>query len=66
MDKTTLSFFIDCFSKWVEAKPITGETTPTIAQFFMCRHGCFAIQINDQGREFVNKASDEPHLLTGV
>ena len=32
----------------------------------MCRHGCFAIQINDQGREFVNEVSDELHRLTGV
>ena len=32
----------------------------------MCRHGCFAIQINDQGREFVNEVSDELHGLTGV
>ena len=32
----------------------------------MCRHGFFAIKINDQGREFVNKVSDELHLITGV
>ena len=32
----------------------------------MCRQGCSAIQINEQGREFVNKVSDELYLLTGV
>ena len=60
---------IDCFSKWSEAKPITDKTAPTIAQFLcemICRHGCFAIQINDQGREFVNEVSDELHLITSV
>ena len=32
----------------------------------MCRHGCFDVQINDQGREFVNQLCDELHKLTGV
>ena len=32
----------------------------------MCRHGFFAIKINDQGRKFVNKVSDELYLITGV
>ena len=32
----------------------------------MCRHGCFAIQITDKGREFVNKVSEELYLFTGV
>ena len=60
---------IDYFSKWSEAKPIKDKTAPTIAQFLyemMWRHGCFAIQINDQGRKFVNEVSDELHRLTGV
>ena len=58
---------IDYFSKWSEAKPITEKTAPTIAQFLyemMCRHCCFAIQFNDQGREFVKEVSDELHLAT--
>ena len=57
------------FSKWSEAKPITDKTASTIAQFLydmMYRHGCFAIQINDQGREFVNEVSYELHFLAGV
>ena len=60
---------IDYFSKWSEAKPIKDKLAPTIAQFLyemMCRHGCFAVQINDQGREFVNQVSAELHRLTGV
>ena len=32
----------------------------------MCRHGCVEIQINDQGREFVNAVSTNLHELTGV
>ena len=41
----------------------------TVAQFLyelICKHGCFAIQINDQGREFVNKVADELHSMTGT
>ena len=59
----------DYFSKWLEAKPITDKPAPTVAQFLyetMCRHGCFAFKVNDQGREFVNEVSDELHLLTGA
>ena len=60
---------IDYFSKWSEAKPITDKTASVIAQLLykiMWRHGSFAVQINDQGREFVNKVSDELNLLTDV
>ena len=37
---------IDYFSKWLEAKPTTDKTAPTIAQFLSemtCKHGCFVI-----------------------
>ena len=64
----SLVVYIDYFSKWSEAKPIQDKTAPTIAKFsyeLICRHGCFSIQINDQGREFVNSVSDELHRLTG-
>ena len=60
---------IYCSSNWSEAKPITDRTASTIAQFLyemMCGHGSFAIQINDQGKEFVKEVPDELHLLTGV
>ena len=49
---------IDYFSKWSEAKPIKDKTAPTVTQFLyeiVCRHGCISIQINDQGRDFVNE-----------
>ena len=49
---------IDYFSKWSEAKPITDKTATTIAQILyemVCRHGCIGIQIDDQGRDFVNE-----------
>ena len=32
----------------------------------ICRHGCIKIQINDQGREFVNEVSSTLHKMTGV
>ena len=60
---------IDYFSKWSEAKPITDKTASVIAQLLykiMCRHGSFAVQIDDQGREIVKKVSDELNLLTDV
>ena len=59
----------DYFSKWSEAKPTKYKSAPTIAQFLyevMCRYGCFEIQINDQGREFVNEVCKELHELTGI
>ena len=59
---------IDYFSKWPEAKPIHDKSRPTVSQFLfelICRHGCFAIQINDQDREFVNEDADELHSMTG-
>ena len=44
---------IDYFSKWSEAKPIRDKSATTVGQFLyelICRHGCFGMQINDQGR----------------
>ena len=60
---------VDYFSKWVEAEAIKDKTADTVADFLyqiVCRHGCCEIQINDQGREFVNKVSTTLHQLTGV
>lgn len=46
------------------------KTAESVAKFFyddiICRHGCPEIQISDQGREFVNKLSDELFRLTGT
>ena len=58
---------IDYFSKWSEAKQNMEKSALTIAQFLnevVCRHGCFEIQINDQGREFVNEVCKQLHELT--
>ena len=60
---------MDYFSKWSEAKAVQDKSAPTIAQFLfelMCRRGCFAVQINDKGREFVYAISEDLHKLTGV
>ena len=60
---------IDYFSKWTEAEPLTDKTAVSVAAFLyrvICRHGCFQIQINDQGREFVNSVSIALHDMTGV
>ena len=32
----------------------------------ICRHGYMRIQINDQGKEFVNKVSENLHEMTGT
>ena len=32
----------------------------------ICRHGCPSVLITDQGREFVNKLSDELCAITGT
>ena len=53
----------------VMGKASTWQNSCSIAQFLyemMCRHGYFAIHINDQGRETVNKVSDDLHLLIGI
>ena len=60
---------IGYFSKWSEAKPIHDKSAPTVAQFLyelICRYGCFTIQINNQGREFLNEVADEVHSMTGT
>lgn len=58
------------FSKWIEARPVRTKEAVEVARFLyediICRHGCVAIQINDQGREFVNSVSAELHTLTGT
>ena len=43
------------------------KSAPTVAQFLyevMCHHGGFDVQINDQGREFLNQVCDGLHKLT--
>ena len=53
----------------MEAKPAHDKSAPTVVQFLyelICEHGRFAIQINDQGRKFVNKISDSLREMTGT
>ena len=52
-----LDVCIDYFTKWSEAKFLYDV---------ICRHGCMKIQINDQGREFVNEVSNVLHNMTGT
>ena len=57
------------FPKWSEPKPTKDKSAPTVAQFLygvMCRHGCFEIQITNQGQEFVNEVCKQIHELTVV
>ncbi|XP_050065657.1 uncharacterized protein LOC126554640, partial [Aphis gossypii] len=58
------------FRKWCEARALVDKTAVSVAKFLyddiICRHGCPEIQISDQGREFVNKLSDELFRLTGT
>ena len=64
-----LVVLLDYFSKWSDAKALKDEQASTVAQFLYemyCLHGCFAIQINVQGREFVNGVANEVHSMTGT
>ncbi|XP_065685106.1 uncharacterized protein LOC136097067 [Hydra vulgaris] len=60
---------VDYFSKWIEAKPIYNKSAEEVSRFLyelICRHGCASIQINDQGREFCNKVSENLLSFTGT
>ena len=60
---------VDYFTNWVEAKALKDKTAVSVAQFLyecICRHNVPAIQINYQGREFVNSVSSELRRLTGT
>ena len=60
---------IDYFPKWHEAKAVKDKSAPTVAKFLnkiIRRHGFMRIQINDQGKEFVNEVSENLHKMTGT
>ena len=60
---------VDYFTKWMETKALKDKTASSVAQFLYectCRHGVPKIQINDQGREFVNLLISDLHRLTGT
>lgn len=51
---------IDYFSKWSDLKLIKDKGTSTITQFLyevIYQQGWIKVQINNQGREFVNEIS---------
>ena len=60
---------VDYFTKWVEAKPLKSKSADEVALFIFetfCRLGSAAVQINDQGREFVNQVSKLLHSMYGT
>ena len=60
---------IDYFSKWSEVKAVKDKSAPTVTKFLyeiICRHGCMRIQINDQGKVFVNEVSENFYEMTGT
>ena len=64
-----LIVLIDYFSKWSQVKSVKDKSAPTVAAFLyevMCWHGCFKIQINDQGKELINEVSDKLLEMTGT
>ena len=64
-----LVVYLDCFSKRSEAKPLKDKLAESVSIFLyeiIYRHVCMRIQINDQGREFVNDVITKLHEMTGV
>ncbi|CAK9302239.1 unnamed protein product [Gordionus sp. m RMFG-2023] len=60
---------VDYFSKYIVAMPLKDKTAKSISRFLyslLCTHGRAKIQINDQGREFVNEISNNFHKLIGT
>ena len=60
---------IDYFSERSEAKAVKDKGAPTVTKFLyeiICRHGCMRIQINDQGKNFVNEVSENLHEMTST
>ena len=55
--------------KWSESKPVKNKSAPTLAQFLygtIYQSGCMKTQINDRGKDFVNKFSNSLHSMTGT
>ena len=60
---------IGYFSKWLETKPLKDKLAESVSKFLyeiICRHGCMRIQINDQGKEFVNEVITNLHEMAGI
>ncbi|CAK9291110.1 unnamed protein product [Gordionus sp. m RMFG-2023] len=66
---TCIAVASDYFTKWVEAEPMKSKTANETCKFIyglICRHGCGNIQINDQGREFVNEMATRLYKMNGT
>lgn len=61
---------IDYFTKFTFARAVKDKTADTVCHFIyeevICKYGCPNIQINDQGREFVNELAARLHEMTGT
>ena len=61
---------VDYFSKCIIAKSIPDKTADTVASFLFndvyTKYGAPSVQINDQGREFVNRTASILHDMFGV
>ncbi|XP_065313680.1 uncharacterized protein LOC135923020 [Gordionus sp. m RMFG-2023] len=60
---------VDYFGKYVVAMPLKDKTAKSISKFLyllLFTYGKAKIQINDQGREFVNEVSTNYHKLMGT
>jgi len=67
--KKYLIFAIDYFSKWSEMEAVENKTADQVSRFLfklIRRHSCMSVQINGQGRDFVNRVSSHLHELTGT
>lgn len=56
----------DYYSKWVEAYALKSKTAAEVAEHICAiiyRHGCPRRILSDQGREFVNEASEHVNYL---
>lgn len=60
---------IDYFTKYCHGKALVQKSSAEVAQFlfeWITLFGCPSIIINDQGKEFCNKVTEELQKLTGV
>ena len=61
---------IDYFTKFTIARAVKDKTAMTVCHFIyeevICKYGCPNIQINDQGREFVNTVATRLQHMTGT
>ena len=57
---------IGYFSKWSEGKAVKDKSAPTVAKILYEIIGCMRIQINGQGKQFVNEVSENLYEMAGT